>query len=356
MKKIAIVTDAWHPQINGVVTTLGHTARTLEGLGYQVEIINPSQFTTIPCPSYPEIPLALTTPRAIRRRLTAFAPHSVHIATEGPLGWAARSVCQRMSFPFTTSYHTRFPEYLRLRLPVPLALSYRVMRHFHRPACRVMVATSALKEELENRGFCNIALWSRGVDSTVFKPGPKDFLDAPRPIFLSMGRVAVEKNLESFLGLDLPGTKYVVGDGPAMEELSRKYPQVRFAGFRKGAELASFVAAADVFVFPSHTDTFGLVLLEAMACGIPAAAFPVPGPESVIVNGLNGYLDHDLRRAALKALTISAAACRTFALSASWEPCTRQFLDNLVFRELPLTEKTLIHFSLKMNRFLIRPL
>lgn len=339
MKKIAIVTDAWRPQINGVVTTLGHTAKTLEGLGYRVEIVNPSQFRSVPCPSYPEIPLSLVTPAAIRRRLTAFAPHSVHIATEGPLGWAARSACRRLDFPFTTSYHTRFPEYLRMRLPVPLSLSYAFMKLFHRPASRIMAATPLLKEELENRGFHDVVLWSRGVDTAVFKPGAKDFLEGPRPIFLYMGRVAVEKNLESFLGLDLPGSKYVVGDGPAREALSRKYPEVRFAGFRQGAELAAFVASSDVFVFPSRTDTFGVVLLEAMACGVPVAAFPVPGPRSVVIDGQNGYLDHDLRQAALKALTISAEACRTFALTASWDSCTRQFLGNLIFRDEEMAGK-----------------
>lgn len=353
MKKIALVTDAWHPQINGVVTTLGHTTKSLVKKGFQVEVFHPGQFRTFPCPSYPDIPLSLATPEALRRKLAAFAPNSVHIATEGPLGWAARSACLKAGFPFTTSYHTRFPEYLRLRLPLPLAISYSVMRHFHRPASRIMVATPALKKELEGRGFANIALWTRGVDTAVFKPGPKDFLDAPRPIFLSMGRVAVEKNLEAFLSLDLPGTKVVVGDGPAKEELSRKYPQVRFAGFRQGAELASFVSAADVFVFPSLTDTFGLVLLEGMACGVPVAAFPVAGPESVIVNGQNGYVDHDLRRAALKALTIPADSCRNFALTASWETCSQQFLDNLVFRQQPFPDTKLIFSSLRMNSFLI---
>lgn len=353
MKRIAIVTDAWRPQINGVVTTLGYTARTLTELGYQIEIINPSQFKTIPCPSYPEIPLSLTTTKALFNRLGRFAPHSIHIATEGPLGWAARSACRKAGFPFTTSYHTRFPEYLRLRAPVPLSLSYAVMRYFHRPASRTMVATPALKKELEGRGFTNLALWTRGVDTSLFKPGSKDFLDAPRPIFLSMGRVAVEKNLEAFLALDLPGAKVVVGDGPAREELSRKYPDARFVGFRQGQELASFVAAADVFVFPSLTDTFGLVLLEAMACGVPAAAFPAPGPASIIVDGFNGSIDHDLRQAALRALKISAKNCREFALATSWEACSRQFLDNLTFRQPPFPHAKLTFSSRTTNSFLI---
>ncbi len=353
MKKIAIVTDAWHPQINGVVTTLGHTAGALVKMGFQIEIIHPCQFKTFPCPSYPDIPLSLATSKTLRERLAAFGPHSVHIATEGPLGWAARSACLKASFPFTTSYHTRFPEYLRLRLPLPLSISYSVMRHFHRPAHRTMVATPGLKKELEGRGFTHLALWTRGVDSTIFKPGPKDFLDAPRPIFLAMGRVAVEKNLEAFLALDLPGTKVVVGDGPARVDLARRYPEVRFAGFRQGAELASYVAAADVFVFPSLTDTFGLVLLEGMACGVPVAAFPVPGPESVVVNGVNGYLDHDLRQAALKALTIPTESCRSFGLKASWESCSLQFLDNLAFCEQPFSDEKLTFSSSRMNSFLI---
>ena len=353
MKKIALVTDAWHPQINGVVTTLSNTVAALGKMGVEVELIHPGLFKTFPCPSYPDIRLSLATTADLRDRLAAIAPYSVHIATEGPLGWAARSACLQVNFPFTTSYHTRFPEYLRLRMPLPLSLSYAVMRHFHRPARRIMVANTALAQELTSRGFANIALWSRGVDTDLFKPGRKDFLDGPRPIFLSMGRVAVEKNLEAFLALDLPGTKYVVGDGPAREELTRKYPAVRFVGFRRDAELASYVAAADVFVFPSLTDTFGLVLLEGMACGVPVAAFPVSGPEGVVVNGLNGYVDRDLRQAALKALTIPGESCRRFALQASWQSCSQQFLDNLVFHEDHFPDKNLTISLSTANRILI---
>ena len=353
MKKIALVTDAWHPQINGVVTTLANTVAALTEMGVAVEVIHPGLFKTLPCPSYPDIRLSLATGRQLRTRLAALAPHSVHIATEGPLGWAARSACLKMNFPFTTSYHTRFPEYLRLRLPLPLALSYSVMRHFHRPSRRIMAASADLAKELNDRGFANIALWSRGVDTALFKPGPKDFLRAPRPIFLYMGRVAVEKNLDAFLALDLPGSKYVVGDGPAKAELSRKYPEVRFAGFRQGAELASYVAAADVLVFPSLTDTFGLVLLEAMACGVPVAAFPVSGPLGVVENGRNGYVDNDLRRAALQALDVPADCCRQFALQASWQSCSRQFLTNLVFSERPFPDRNLTVSSSTANRILI---
>lgn len=347
------MTDAWHPQINGVVTTLANTVAALTEMGMIVEVIHPGQFKTLPCPSYPDIRLSLATCRDLRTRLAAFSPHSVHIATEGPLGWAARRACLQNDFPFTTSYHTRFPEYLRLRLPLPLALSYAVIRHFHRPSRRIMAASVDLAKELSSRGFANISLWSRGVDTTLFKPGPKDFLTAPRPIFLYMGRVAVEKNLDAFLALDLPGSKYVVGDGPAREELSRKYPEVRFAGFRQGSELASYVAAADVLVFPSLTDTFGLVLLEAMACGVPVAAFPVSGPLGVVDNGRNGYVDHDLRQAALQALTVSADSCRRFAMQASWQSCSRQFLSNLVFSERPFPDRNLTVSSSRANRILI---
>lgn len=356
MHTIAVVTDAWHPQINGVVTTLSHTVNVLRGLGHRVEVINPGQFRSFPCPTYPEISLALATPASLCRRLDEIDPDSVHIATEGPLGWAARSACLHREFPFTTSYHTRFPEYVRLRIPVPLSLSYAVMRTFHRPSRHVMAATPELKAELENRGFGNVALWSRGVDTSLFAPGPKDFLDLPRPVFLYMGRVAVEKNIEAFLALDLPGSKVVVGDGPARHGLSRTYPEVRFCGMQTGGALAAHVAAADVFVFPSLTDTFGVVLLEAMACGVPVAAYPVTGPQSVVTSGLNGCLDHDLRRAALSALTIPAGHCRGSALEFSWEKCTRQFLANLAISEKSFAHSRLTDFSLKPNGFLTRPM
>ena len=356
MHTIAIVTDAWHPQINGVVTTLGHTVRVLQDLGHRVEVINPGQFRSFPCPTYPEISLAPVTPTTLRRRLDDIDPDSIHIATEGPLGWAARAACLHREFPFTTSYHTRFPEYVRLRLPVPLSLSYAVMRTFHRPSRHVMAATPDLKAELENRGFANVALWSRGVDTSLFTPGSKDFFDLPRPVFLSMGRVAVEKNIEAFLALDLPGSKVVVGDGPARQELSRRYPDTRFCGIQSGTALAAHVAAADVFVFPSLTDTFGVVLLEAMACGVPVAAYPVTGPQSVVTSGYNGCLDHDLRRAALAALDIPAEHCRISAMQSSWEKCTRQFLANLVISEKSFAHYHLTDFSLKPNGFLTRPL
>lgn len=333
MKKIAIVTDAWHPQINGVVTTLGLTIENLRNFGYEVTTINPQLFKSIPCPTYPEISLSITGARGVKSKLSSVKPHCIHIATEGPLGWAARSLCKSAGFGFSTSYHTRFPEYVRMRWPVPLSVSYGLIRTFHRAAARTMVATSALKTELENRGFSNISLWSRGVNADLFKPEAAGEKIGEPPVFIYVGRVAVEKNIEAFLGLDLPGTKVVVGDGPARQELEAKYSDVRFTGYKKGEELAALVASADVFVFPSLTDTFGVVLLEAMASGVPVAAYPVTGPIETVTNGINGYLDTDLRQAALKALDISSESCRNFALRYTWESCSRQFLDNLIIHD-----------------------
>ena len=269
----------------------------------------------------------------MKEQLICFDPHSVHIATEGTLGWMARRVCRQKKIPFTTSYHTRYPEYIRARLPVPLFFSYAVVKTFHGAAAKTMVATRVLKDELSSRGFSNLVLWSRGVDAELFRPGSKDYLHLKRPVFMYAGRVAVEKNLGAFLDLDLPGTKVVVGDGPEKENLVKCYPDVIFTGYRQGKELALTMAAADVFVFPSLTDTFGVVLLEAMACGVPVAAYPVTGPLETVCNGVNGYLDNDLQTASLKTLDIPPQQCREFALKYSWEVCGRQFLDNLVFQE-----------------------
>lgn len=333
MKKIAIVTDAWHPQINGVVTTLGSTIEHLEAFGYRVKTINPLLFKSVPCPTYPEISLSLVGTGAVGRELKEFNPHCIHIATEGPLGWAARSICKKAGFAFSSSYHTRFPEYVRMRWPIPLALSYKVVRRFHRAAKRTMVATSALKKELTSRGFTNTVLWSRGVDPELFSPEAAEKTERKAPVFIYVGRVAVEKNIETFLKLDLPGEKVVVGDGPARQDLSAKYPEVCFTGYKKGRQLAALVASADVFVFPSLTDTFGVVLLEAMASGVPVAAYPVTGPIETVVNGVNGYLDKDLRKAALMALDVSAESCRKFAMNYSWEACSKQFLNNLIIHD-----------------------
>jgi glycosyltransferase involved in cell wall biosynthesis len=330
--KIAIVTDAWRPQTNGVVQTLSTTADGLRACGHDVMVVEPGQFRTFPCPTYPEIRLAWFPSRRLAATLAAFDPDALHIATEGTLGLAARRWCVRRRFPFTTSYHTQFPEYVRARLPIPLAVSYAHLRRFHSAAQRTMVATAAMQRQLEARGFRNIVRWTRGVDVSLFKPGDKAFLPFARPIALYTGRVAVEKNIEAFLRLDLPGTKVIIGDGPARIELQAKYPAAKFVGYRYGAELVAHIAAADVFVFPSRTDTFGLVLLEAMACGVPVAAYPVTGPIDVVQPGITGVLHEDLREATLAALQLDPARCRAYALEHTWEAATRQFLSNLAWR------------------------
>ncbi|MCL4315953.1 MAG: glycosyltransferase family 1 protein [Gammaproteobacteria bacterium] len=327
--KIVIVSDAWFPQINGVVTSLSRTIQELEKLGHQIQAVTPDQFKTIACPTYPEIRLALNPRKKTHAMIEAFKPDAVHIATEGPLGLAARGWCMKQKFPFTTSFHTRFPEYVKLRFGVPLMVTYAFQRRFHGAALHTMVATEALKQELQAKGFNNLAIWSRGVDAELFRPRDKSLLDYPRPIFTYLGRVAVEKNIESFLRLDLPGTKYVIGDGPDMEKMKQRYPGVKFAGFKTGEDLARHLACADVFVFPSRTDTFGLVVIEALACGVPVAAYPVRGPGDIIINGETGYLDEDLRQAALKALSLSPERARAGALDYTWQACTQQFVMHL---------------------------
>ncbi len=327
--RILFVTDAWHPQINGVVRTLSTTGRELEKLGHTVGFIGPDQFRTVPLPGYKEIRVAFRPRPRLDRLIAEFQPQAIHIATEGPLGWAARAVCRREGYAFTTSYHTSFPEYLAERAPVPLSMSYAVLRRFHRASAAVMVATPTVTRTLSDRGFTNLKRWTRGVDTDLFRPRPKEFLDAPRPISLCVGRVAVEKNIEAFLALDIPGTKYVVGGGPMLETLRRRYPEVHFVGPRHGEELASYFAAADVFVFPSRTDTFGLVMLEALASGVPVAAYPVTGPIDVIGESDVGVLDHDLGQAVRRALDIDPERCRSYAIGHSWQAAARQFLSNV---------------------------
>jgi glycosyltransferase involved in cell wall biosynthesis len=327
--RIAIVTDAWHPQVNGVVHTLKTTSNTLTRMGHEVLVIEPSQFKTFPCPTYPEIRLAWFPLRRIDTMLRGFAPEAIHIATEGTLGSAARTWCQRMRAPFTTSYHTQFPEYVRARAPIPLSWGYAYMRGFHSAAAKTMVATPTMERSLRDRGFGNLVRWSRGVDVELFKPRRKEFLNLPRPIAVYTGRVAVEKNIEDFLRMKFAGSKVVVGDGPARAELQRKYPEARFVGYQFGEELASHIAAADVFVFPSRTDTFGLVLLEAMACGVPVAAYPVTGPIDVVHRDVTGVLDEDLAAATRAALRLNPTDCRDYALRFTWEAASTQFLNNL---------------------------
>jgi glycosyltransferase involved in cell wall biosynthesis len=328
--KIAIVTDAWKPQVNGVITTLVNTGECLVADGHDVHYITPQDFVRTPCPTYPEIRLSLLPGRKVAAMLDEMQPDRIHVATEGPLGLAARKYCMRRRLFFTTSYHTRFPQYVRARAPIPLAWSYGYMRWFHHVAEHTMVGTDTQRDDLVANGFDNVVLWPRGVDTDLFRPGDKSFLREERPISMYVGRVAVEKSLEDFLGLDLPGTKYVVGDGPALKQLRRDYPDVVYTGYRFGEELTRYLAAADVFVFPSRTDTLGLVLLEAMACGVPVAAYPVMGPIDVVDEGVTGALDEDLGTAIERALRVSPAACREAALERSWQQASRQFYANLV--------------------------
>jgi glycosyltransferase involved in cell wall biosynthesis len=337
--KIAIVTDTWLPEVNGVVTTLRHTVEQLRAAGHELHLVEPDMgFLSLPCPGYRSIRLCLFPGRHVARLLDSIQADTIHIATEGPLGIAARRYCLKRGLDFTTCYHTRFPEYIRARAPIPLAVSYAWIRRFHRPARRMLVSTPTLAKELTERGFTNLAIWGKGVDTDLFQPRHKELLKDPRPIWMYMGRVAVEKNIEAFLNLELPGTQYVVGDGPDLEMLRQRYT-ARFTGFLKSEGLAAHVAAADVFVFPSLTDTFGLVLLEALACGVPVAAFPVTGPVDVIQQGVTGYCDPDLRKAALACLKLDGAACRRYALQHGWKQVALQFLDHMVPARRPAHQR-----------------
>ncbi|PKL96378.1 MAG: alpha-mannosyltransferase [Gammaproteobacteria bacterium HGW-Gammaproteobacteria-8] len=328
--KILLVTDAWMPQVNGVVRSLSTIRDELILMGHQVSVVSPEGRRTLPCPGYPEIRLTLRPRRALAEALNADRPDAIHIATEGPLGWAARRICRARGLRFTTSYHTRFPEYLRVRAPVPLRLSYGFMRRFHSAAERTLVRTETQRKLLAERGFRNLAIWPGAVDTSVFRPGPKDALDLPRPISMYMGRVAPEKNIEAFLDLDLPGSKVVIGGGPSLERYRGRYPNVHFLGYQHGEKLAETLAAADVFVFPSRTDTLGLVMLEAMACGVPVAAFPVPGPIDVVTDGATGALDEDLREAVFRALAIPGEACVEYAADFSWRASAERFVTMLL--------------------------
>ncbi len=327
--RILIVTDAWFPQVNGVVRTLDTTAGELRRQGHEVSLVTPETFRTIPCPTYPEIRLALAPRRQIARTMESVRPQAVHIATEGPLGLAARRICLDRRLPFTTAFHTRFPEYVHARVRLPLSLGYAAMRRFHGPAVRTMVATKSLQDDLRERGFEHLATWGRGVDVGLFRPEAALDLDLPRPIHLYVGRVAVEKNIQAFLDLPLDGSKLVVGDGPQIAMLRRNYPDVHFVGAKFGEDLAAHYAASDVFVFPSLTDTFGLVLLEALASGVPVAAYPVTGPRDLIAGTRVGVLDEDLARAVAGARNLERGACRDFALAHSWQASAEQFFGNL---------------------------
>jgi glycosyltransferase involved in cell wall biosynthesis len=333
--KILIVTDAWKPQVNGVVRTLEVLGADLTALGHSVRYATPEGRFTIGLPTYREIRLAIFPRWKLEKEIRDFAPDAVHIATEGTLGMSARSICLKHGIAFSTSFHTRFPEYVRARFPlIPEELVYRWLRWFHGPATAMMVATESLRREMQAHGFTNLRIWSRGVDVDHFHPIADDHLPYEGPIWLYVGRVAVEKNIEAFLKLDLPGTKLVVGDGPARAELQARYSAARFLGALSGQALVEAYAGSDVFVFPSRTDTFGLVLLEALACGIPVAAYPVQGPLDVVGDAPVGVLDEDLRAACLMALEIArhpgSLTPRHFAEAHSWRACTLQFLHNII--------------------------
>ncbi|PPQ43407.1 glycosyltransferase family 4 protein [Rhodopseudomonas palustris] len=327
--RILIATDAWHPQVNGVVRTLTMMAEAAKSLGVDVVFLTPETFPTVALPSYPDLRIAIPNPIKVAQLIGAAHADCIHIATEGPIGLAARRYCRKRGLRFTTSFHTRFPEYVSARLPVPERWVWALLRRFHGASHAVMAATPALADELRGRGFRNVVLWPRGVDGHLFHPREGADLGLPRPVFLSVGRVAVEKNLEAFLSLDLPGTKVVVGDGPARAALERDFPNAVFLGAKQGEALAKVYSAADVFVFPSKTDTYGLVLLEALASGVPVAAFPVTGPRDVIGDSPVGVLSEDLRAACLGALEISREACLEFAADHTWEASAHAFIDNV---------------------------
>jgi glycosyltransferase involved in cell wall biosynthesis len=326
--RILVATDAWHPQVNGVVRTLTTTAESARALGAEVSFLTPESFRTFAMPSYRDLRLALPRPAKVARLIAEARPDAIHIATEGPIGLLVRRYCRRHDLPFTTSFHTRFPDYVSARAPVPESWVWATLRWFHGTSEAVMAATPALAAELRARGFRNVVLWPRGVDTTLFRPREVD-LCLPKPVYLCVGRVAVEKNLEAFLGLDLPGTKVIVGDGPARAALEQSYPDAVFLGSLQGEALAAVYASADVFVFPSRTDTFGLVLLEALASGLPVAAFPVMGPSDVIGDAPVAVLSEDLRSACLSVLQISPQACVEFAGLHTWEAAARAFIDNM---------------------------
>jgi glycosyltransferase involved in cell wall biosynthesis len=329
--RLLTVTDAWHPQVNGVVRTIEATNRELQRAGHECTVITPQEFSTIPCPGYGEIRLSVLPYRKVAHRIDACAPDAIHIATEGPLGQAARRFCVRHALPFTTAYHTRFPQYVQAMFGIREHWVYRFLRWFHAPAWRVLTPTAEVERELAAWNITHVARWTRGVDLDVFRPQGQESPLATglgRPRFLYVGRVSVEKNIDAFLNLDLPGSKIVAGIGPALDLLGRRFPDVRFVGVLSRHELAQLYSSVDTFVFPSLTDTFGLVMLEALACGTPVAAFPVQGPIDVVGGSDVAALDVELRRAALRALRIDRERCRIYAERFSWRAATEQFLGH----------------------------
>lgn len=327
--KIALITDAWTPQVNGVVRTLETLCKHIEKSGHEIKVFHPGLFKTLPCPSYPEIRLALFSYKSLSKSLDQFEPDSIHISTEGPLGLSAYRYCRKRKFPYTTAFHTQFPEYIYHRIRLPIAWSYAVLRRFHNNSSGTLVATESVRKLLKEKGFNKIRHWTRGIDMEAFFPHPENVFDFPRPIQLYVGRVAIEKNLEAFLSLDTPGSKVIVGDGPAMENLKVSYPQTHFLGKKYGEELTRIYSSSDVFVFPSLTDTFGLVMLESLACGTPVAGFPIQGPVDVITDEKAGCLNNDLKLAIETALNLNSDDCIQHAKSFSWDNCCELFLKNL---------------------------
>lgn len=332
--RILIATDAWHPQVNGVVRTLSHVAECMRDAGHEVTFLTPQGRRNIGLPSYPEIRLAFVRQREIAQLIGRFQPDAIHIATEGPIGWAIRRYCQKHGVPFTTSYHTRFPEYVTARLPIPgvLAMAYSIVRRFHRPSKAVLTPTAAITQVLQENRFVNVKTWTRGVDHDLFKPflEPRLNTNGVKPVLVYVGRLAVEKNVEAFLDADVPGTKLLIGDGPQKAALEKKYPDAIFAGYLFGEELARKMGEGDIFVFPSKTDTFGLVMVEAMACGMPVAAYPVPGPIDVVEHGVSGWLDDDLATAIKGALSLKRQAAIDHAATFTWEETARQMMEAFV--------------------------
>lgn len=355
--RIMLITDAWEPQVNGVVRTMKRVIAECEAMGHEWEIVSPADgFFTVPLPTYSEIKLAIGARKAIEERFNLFEPDAVHIATEGTLGMAGRTMCLKMRHPFTTSYHTRFPEYVSARVPIPVSWGYSFVRWFHKYSGKVMVATPSMRQELVEQRFINVVSWTRGVDTDLFSPDKRMESDAaddpfkglPRPIFLNVGRVAVEKNIEAFLNLDLPGSKVVVGEGPQLEELKRKYQGVTFLGAKFGEELAQCFASADVFAFPSLTDTFGLVILEAMAAGTPVAAYDAPGPKDIIPGSDAGIIHDDLKEACIEALKLDRPTARAYAEQYSWRACAEAFIENL--EPLPAPERKRFWQKIRLRR------
>ncbi len=355
--RIMLITDAWDPQVNGVVRTMKRVIAECEAMGHEWEVVSPADgFFTVPLPTYSEIQLALGARKAIEERFDAFEPDAVHIATEGTLGMAGRTMALKIKHPFTTSYHTRFPEYVSARFPIPVSWGYSFVRWFHKYSGKVMVATPSMREELVAQRFINVVSWTRGVDTDLFHPDKcaepdteaDPFKGLARPIFLNVGRVAVEKNIEAFLKLDLPGSKVVVGEGPQLDELKKKYKEAVFLGAKFGEELATCFASADVFVFPSLTDTFGLVILEAMAAGTPVSAYDAPGPKDIIPGSDAGIVDNDLKAASLKALELDRETTRAYAEKFSWRACAEAFIENL--EPLPAPERKRFWQKIRLRR------